>query len=351
MILADIACPPPRRARPARSRITLALLVAGTATLAGCVTPEKHGGPIPIRNQHPAQLVALRLDPISPRTTPRGTTQFDLKLAYSSLFLRGDDQMGNTFVMDGEILRAGLKTRYGVTDTFEVEVEIPTAHTTSGFLDSFVEGWHDTFGLPSSRDNFPQDIYAVRAESRGQTVFAMEQRSLALLDLPIGVAWQILPLTEQRAYGIAVRGAIELPTGDEDDGFGNGGVDVSLGAVGEVHRGPFSVTAHFEHTWVHTPDRAKQIGFEYADVTSGGIAIEAAMTHDTAAIVQYEVDKSVLRHLKGVNTDDDQSMLWVGFRTRCTEDLSVEISFGEDLSINGPPDFSAYLGFRLAVGG
>ena len=75
------------------------------------------------------------------------------------------------------------------------------------------------------------------------------------------------------------------------------------------------------------------------------------MTEDTAVIFQWEVDKSVLRGLKGVNTDDDQSMLWVGFRTRATEDLSIEISFGEDMTLNGPPDFTAYLGFRLAVGG
>ena len=92
---------------------TLAILTG--VVLAGCATPDRFDGPIPVRNQHPAQLTALHLEPVGPRTVPEGTGRADLTLSYSSLFVNRATQ-GNAFVMDGEILRAGLRGRYGIVD-------------------------------------------------------------------------------------------------------------------------------------------------------------------------------------------------------------------------------------------
>ena len=59
-------------------------------------------------------------------------------------------------------------------------------------------------------------------------VWEVREESLRLLDLPLEVSWAFLPVTEQRPWGLAVRGGIELPTGDEDRGFGSGEVDVTV---------------------------------------------------------------------------------------------------------------------------
>ena len=110
-----------------------------------------------------------------------------------------------------------------------------------------------------------------------------------------------------------------------------------------------ALTGHVDYTIAHTPDRAKAAGVDFGNVLSAGVGLEGALTLDTTALVMVESDQSVLRNLDGVNTDEAHQMLWIGFRHRWSPDLDIELGFGEDLSRDGPPDFTAFLGFRLAI--
>jgi hypothetical protein len=322
----------------------------GALSLAGCVTPTGFGGPLPVRNQHPAQLVVLRLEPTSAQTLPAGATRVDLSLGYSSLFLRGESAT-DTFVMDGELLRTALGARVGLTDTLQFDFAIPTLHTTGGFLDHAVQQWHELLDTPESgRDLVPDGAYQIGATRNGQTVFSMRETSLALMDIPLGLTWQLIEPSENYPAALAVRGAVELPTGNAKDGMGNGGFDFALGVVGEVWMGSIALSAHAEYTLTHTPNQARAVGVDYADVGSGGVGLEIALAADTAFLLQLEVDQSVLRNLNDVNTDGTHVMLWLGLRSRLSEDLSMEFSFGEDMTHEVSPDFTVFLGFRLDVG-
>ena len=143
---------------------------------------------------------------------------------------------------------------------------------------------------------------------------------------------------------------MELPTGDAAVGFGNDGMDFALGAVGEWRLSTFAVTLHGEHTFVHTPDSVRRAGLEYADVTSGGVGLEMALTQATAALLQVEVDRSVLRNMPDVHLHRNQFLLWIGLRSRLTDSLAIEFVFGEDLTDDVSPDFTAFLGFTLDLG-
>ena len=51
---------------------TIVLVTLTLAVLAGCVTPPNYGGPLQARNQHPAQLTVLRLEPAPATTLAKG---------------------------------------------------------------------------------------------------------------------------------------------------------------------------------------------------------------------------------------------------------------------------------------
>ena len=48
---------------------------------------------------------------------------------------------------------------------------------------------------------------------------------------------------------------------------------------------------------------------------------------------------------------DPQWTIWFGVRHHFTERFAMEVGFGEDLSTDGPPDFTAWLAFVFDLGG
>ena len=306
---------------------------------------------MPFRNQHPAQLTALRMDPQSARPLPKGNTTLRLDLAYSSIFLEGTGS-GNSWFMDGEILRSGLKVRHGLGDGFEVWGELAMAVTGPGFLDGFIDDWHDTFNLPDqNRDEFPKYRWRVEAQKGGVTAWEMDRTDGALLDLPLGLNWNFVPMTAERPWALTARVATELPTGNQERGFGSGGFDWSLGMVGEYRYQAWSFTAHAQQTFVHNPDPADRANLEFRDVTSAGVGVEAALADHTSLLMQILLDTSTLRQLNFDQVADPQWTLWFGLRRRMGERFAVEVGFGEDLSTDGPPDFTAWLAFVFDLGG
>jgi hypothetical protein len=280
-----------------------------------------------VRNQHPAQLAVLHMDPAGVTAPPAGSLRFDASAAYTSLFLSGRSSSA-AFTMDGEVLRTSLRAEVALGAGWSLHTELPVLHTSGGFLDDFIIDWHDLFDLPDqNRTSAPRNEFAVRAERGGLVAWEMQRTSLALGDVPVGVQWNVLPLTGERRVGLGIRGAVELPTGDQSRGFGNG----------------------WEAALASTPARARDAGLEFADVTAVGIGAEVPLSDRWSALVQSEVETSTLRALDLEATDDPQWLLWTGVRARVGDDLWLDVALGEDLTSQGPPDFTVWIGLGLRV--
>ena len=87
-------------------QITLAALTV--ILMSACASGPHDRGPLPVRNQHPAQLTVGYLVPRRAAAVAPGDVELRPTLAYTSLFLAGAD-IDSSFNMDGEILRAGLE--------------------------------------------------------------------------------------------------------------------------------------------------------------------------------------------------------------------------------------------------
>jgi hypothetical protein len=303
-------------------------------------------GPLPARNQHPAQLTVLHLDPRAATTLPGGASSARVDAAYSSLLLSGSGG-GNTFVMDGEYLRTRLGFAVGITDAVEFAIELPFGYGSGGFLDSFLIDYHQALGLPDqNRSNLPKDRWHVEATRGGTTVFAVEDDSVELMDLPLSLQWHLLGGREQ-GLALALRGGFELPTGSDSRGFGNGGVDVGAGALLQWRCDWLGLYGHAQHTFAATPDAARDGGLEFADVTSLGLAAEVRLSDDVSGLAQVEWETSTLRNLGFDRVARDQVTLWIGGRLHLGQGFAGEIAFGEDLVGFVSPDFTAWLGISF----
>ena len=309
--------------------------------LGACSSHTPFYGPLPVRNQHPAQLTVLHMDPRSARVLDSGSPDVRVDAGYTSLF-QGGTGGGNDFFMDGELLATRIKARLGLGKGWETWAELPFAYTTGGFLDSFLIDWHDFWGLAGlGRSSAPKDRWDVRARRQGVTVYEMERSSLELMDIPIGIAWNP-GWRSDPSLDLLLRVAVELPAGDDGAGFGNGRVDYALGLVLEYRFDGWALTGHLQHTFAGTPNRAKSGGLDFGDVTSVGVGAEVSLGDTISALVQAEMETSTLRDLGFSEVEDEQWLLWVGLRQLLGDGFYLEIGFGEDL-FGAPPDFTAWL--------
>jgi hypothetical protein len=337
--------------RPDRTRWRCAVASILLSCAACELTRPPVFAPFAARNQHPVELTVIDPLPRPATAAAPATTELALAVDWTSLWLQpgtGVDEIR----LDGELVRWTPSLRLGVVPGVDIEIALPVMKVSGGVLDGFIEGWHDFFGLPQNkRDEFPRDqleVHARRVDTQGnlQEAYALDETSLALGDVPIFVGW--FPV---RAGGLSagVRAGLELPTGDESRGLGNGELDYygGLAAGYEVDR--LALFAWGGYAFAGTPDTARRAGLEYEDRPSVAAAAEVAVADWVSVLVQVSWQKSVLRQLRDSHATSDQALLWLGGRLRFSPAVALELGVGEDILEDVSPDVTLHAGLRLRL--
>ena len=237
----------------------------------------------------------------------------------------------------------------GLGNRFRLRTQLAAGHASGGFLDPFVIDFHDAFGFddqgrPGARDG----QFNVFVERRGVRAFELDDDGVNLFDIPIELSWVGRQAGVDGAFGYGFRAGLELPTGPQDRGFGNGELDFAAGVFFELRPEPMpwlSLTGNAQHTFAGTPNRARRAGLEFRDVTTGGVGAEAFVTDRFALIAQIEAGRSTLRGLGFARASNPQMILWTGARLHVGPRTYVEAALGEDLAPSVSPDFVVVLGF------
>ena len=145
--------------------------------------------------------------------------------------------------IDGETYRQALALRHGLRDGWEAVLELSVVSHVPGVFDGFIENWHSFFHLPQGgRDTAPRDRLAIRYDKGGTARVDVTDGVTALGEIALGVGHAV-----KRNFlsndGLAIRGVVKLPTGDEDALAGSGGLSASIWAeTAESHESshPFS---------------------------------------------------------------------------------------------------------------
>jgi hypothetical protein len=172
-----------------------------------------------------------------PRTVPRGTWALQLQHTWKNLWLYDEQR----FLIDGEIHETVLRGAYGVTERFEMMIEIPARYLSGGVLDGLIEGFHRMMGLgQAGRDKFPRNRFAVEITTPGKNGSDIQIQSS-------DAGWQVGNIVMSSTYSLirdidhkfsaVVTGDIKFPTATTTEMFGSQKMDfgISFGAGYNMH--------------------------------------------------------------------------------------------------------------------
>ncbi len=279
-------------------------------------------------------------------TTPPGEVELKSSLTYTSMFQVRHRTMA--FVeLDGEWARAEVDVRLGITDRLEAFVSIPYLYTSSGFLDSTIENYHDFLDLnQDGRDRARRNQFSAVIHYGGQDVFRLKENKSGFGDIPVGLAFALLK-EDASTPGLLVRGALELPTGDDEDGFGNGRFDLGVGLVAEKSLGPLTVTAGVDYAWIRRSDFMKGIDLDLKDLIGAFLGAEVRIFSFLSGLAAVDYLSKPLDDIPLSETRRDQVMLILGGAVDLGEGAVFRFDITEDLVSDASPDFSLRLGLDL----
>lgn len=338
-------------------------------------------GPFPVRTQNPLYLLFLGMRPERPVTLQQGKFDLQFNSSYSSIFQKVS-RGGSAVDFDMELWRFGPVAKYGITDDLEVGLEMPILHFGGGFLDSFIQSYHNTFGFPNAgRETVPNSRFSYKVNSGGATLYQVGSRPLGLSDLIFDVKYRFLkenvsadlalPVRAKGLSGgrsaakggsesfpmtpigwmptLAAQAMFKAPTGIRSQGLGSGRPDGGLfllaedgwrwlAAYGDVGVLMLGGTAPLE-TIEHQLSWAWMTGLEFSVTDSVAALAQAngntAVFHGTGLT---ELDKAPLDLTLGVKGRAQQWIWQVGF----TEDPKADdpsVDFTIFMSVGWNPAF------------
>jgi hypothetical protein len=269
------------------------------------------------------------------RLADKDDSYWELSASVSS-HSTSDSGGGESLLFDGETTRIGLTWRRGVTERLDLGVELPWVLHQSGNLDSFIDRWHDIFGLPDGiRDERPHDRLLFRYDD-GNRLLTMQRNVEGLGDVRLLGGWR---LDEGANGSSALRFSVKLPTGDSDSLLGSGSTDISLGLAGDRSTllGAERLTGFYRlnATWLGEHEIGIRRNNPLVGHVSGGISyrLTSRSSLGLQALLRspvYDSDVSPLGNFAASVT--------MGMRFRLPHGYSLAFSVGEDIHPHSMPD-------------
>ena len=248
---------------------------------------------------------------------------------------------------DGETTRFEFRYRRGFGERFELGIELPYVWHESGTFDSFIDNWHDWFGLPGgARNKQPQDelLYLYEDLDGQQVNFSTNANGFG--DLRLFAGWQLHNAPDHK---VALRLGAKFATGDSAELLGSGGFDYSIGIAGDVAR-VFDVDGLTAFYRLHgigigEPDLLSDRHRDFAGLLSFGMGY--AFNNRIELRVQAAV-RSALYHADVEPLGETSGTVTLGGHINFTDALAMTIAVSEDIKVSSAPDVSFALALRYS---
>jgi hypothetical protein len=266
----------------------------------------------------------------------RGETRWTLDLTNESA-VEGNCA-AECIVIDGETARLRFSHRRGLGGGWDLAFEVSALDRGGGFLDGWIEDWHDALGLPQGgRDTAVDDQYRFHYEGQNTVLLDQARGGTGMGDATFTIGRRLGGVTTLRAM-------VKLPTGDEDslEGGTQGGA-LWLERAFALPRGWSGYLA----AGTSYSERGTALpGLQNRQVPFGGFGLAIPVTPTIRLAAQLQAhgrlfDGSALTPLARAGAP-----LTLGLQFRTGARGSFELGFQEDPSVNGSPDFAAYLSIR-----
>ena len=279
---------------------------------------------------------------------PKGRFAWSLSSITSS-HAASDRSGDELIVFDGETTRTELRFRYAPTERLEIGLELPYIRHSEGSLDSLIDAWHDTFGLPGgNRETRDTDLLEFRYVNAAGEQLNFVEDSSGIGDIRLTAGWK---LGDNLDHARALRFAVTAPTGDAADLTGSDAVTVGFGYAGDMQNllssGKLSFYYRLHATWIDEPAILPETYNEWIAHAAGGFGYQALRWLDLRAQVQartgtHDSDLFIL--------GDPSVILSFGGNIRLGDNYELSLSVGEDIKVESSPDVSFQLALRYRPG-
>ena len=180
--------------------------------------------PFPTRDQNLFNLIHGQPLPTNARLSKKAQSQWSSSLAITNT-LNFESSINENIYLDYEAYRFNLSYQYGLSELWNLKIDIPVIHQSGGNLDSSIDNWHEFFGLPRANRPFvDHDQYELLYENQTKPLLNLNEASTTLGDLQIAIARSII---EDNNSTLSFWTSLKLPTGDKNKLSSNGAADFS----------------------------------------------------------------------------------------------------------------------------
>ena len=325
-----------------------AMIVMATCAVVGNAHAKDFGGfgPISVRNQNPVYLQSLGLKPRRAEVLPEGVIEGRIDSAYSNVFKRAGNSSTN-LDLDMEYWRLGINVVYGVAEDFEIGIEVPIVHFNGGFLDGFIQDFHNAFGFPNGgRENVPNNRFNYSFNAGGNSIFDYPSATAGLGDITLGIKHQVSG-QDSDWPAVALFSELKLPTGRASRGFGSGLLNFGIGAALDAKYDRIHGYCNAGYYVVARDDALSD--YQRDEMFAYMVAGEVTIIPTLALIVQVSGSTPLLEGTNIESWDGVPMELIIGFRGEEEDlieggDLIWQFGFSEDLLGKGPSvDFTVFL--------
>ncbi|MEM7048038.1 MAG: DUF3187 family protein [Acidobacteriota bacterium] len=326
-------------------------------------------GPLRIRDQFPLSMGYLAFDPVSAVVLDRGEWQIDVVTTLTNTWAQSDvvegfledrdgrlpltradltrldgldPNQGLVFV-DAELVRSALAVRRGFGDGVQLELVLPVLNYSGGFLDSTIEGFHDSFSFSQAgRLGVERDDFRAFVSHPGGTYELDGDPGARFGDLVVGAKFRLFEPNGERRYHLALETVLELPTGSASQLGSNGAVDGGAQLL---------FTRYFEHACLHLSAGVLYLGawdelsIGEQVMPSAMVAWEQGLGPKTSALAQLTVGFSPLDDLEIDELSGTTLQLTVGVKRVVFADKVLFLGITENLlRFDSTSDVGAHFG-------
>lgn len=299
-----------------------------------------HADPFPTRDQNPLLAGFGLPTPMPARPSDDGKWHAGIDFNWGSSAILQDDA-DEDLLVDAETRELRLTLERSISRHWAARIELPYRSTGAGSLDSFIDSWHDFFGLPQGmRPLMPRDRFHIAYERDGHSMLDMQSDVAGIGDASVALGYR---WTADDRSAIAAWLDVKVPTGDADKLTGSGATDVTLVIAGE-HRlaARWSTFGQLYTTWLGEGDI---LPVQQRDLVFGGFAgIGFNAWRGLDLKLQFDA------HTAAFDADLDYlgpaGILTVGGSYRFRSGWQFDFGVSEDVVVDASPDVVFVMGIR-----
>lgn len=320
------------------------------ATVLMGFSAEISAAPRPIRapNRFPLFSMFLAPGPMAADLPQQGFLEPAVAVDYSALYFHHRSDRWY-LLMDMETLVVDVSATYAITQRWALGLTLPIVSTNSGFMDVFLEGFHDTFDLPNyGREARPPNSFGFQAEKDGQSWFQGNSGQTQPADTTLFLKYQLSDFSDRRGFASLLAFGLKLPTGESQSGFGSGAVDMGLYLPMQWWFKRWSFFLSPGATWIGSPDTGTA-DFDVRNTfhLSGGVSY--VRSDKWQWVIQTDYHSSPLERTGIEELDRGALQLTLGCRYTMSGGWVLDLGFSEDLE-GAVPDFTVHIGLEGVCG-